>query len=199
MDLPETSLVKSPAKQQTTSSTLSDDSDDDLLILGSPPSHRPDANAWSPAETNGLPGMLTGLSSSAVITFLGVSDFHNFHLINQKHHKDEEEIQDASTAFQRMLLMLFGLAAHETIKNAQAINQMFADTLSLFFACANSPMHTLNKEESFSKAFPKQQDKDFLSDMVDKDNQLFFSETHEPRKRGKNTVHIRLVKRWLKK
>ena len=35
--------------------------------------------------------------------------------------------------------------------------------------------------------------------MVDKDNQLFFSETHEPRKMGKNTVCIGLVKRWLDK
>ena len=28
---------------------------------------------------------------------------------------------------------------------------------------------------------------------------MLFSETHEPRKRGKNTVCIRLVKRWLEK
>ena len=132
MDSPEASFVKSPAKQQTTSSTLSDDSDDDSLDLGSPASYHPNEDGLFLAETNVVPGMLTGWSLSLVIKFLGVSDFHKFHLINQKHHKDEEEIQDVSTAFQRMLLMLFGLASHETIKNAQAINQNFADTLSLF-------------------------------------------------------------------
>ena len=60
-------------------------------------------------------------------------------------------------------------------------------------------MQTLNKEKSFSRAFPKQLDKFFVSHTEDKDNQLFFSETHEPRKRGMNTVYIRLVKRWLDK
>ena len=60
-------------------------------------------------------------------------------------------------------------------------------------------MQTLNKEKSFSRAFPKQTDKHFVSHMEDKDNQLFFSETHEPRKRGVNTVCIGLVKRWLDK
>ena len=133
MDLPETSLVKSPAKQQTTSSTLSDDSDDDLLDLGSPASYHPDEDDLLPAETNVAPGMMTGFFLGLVTKFLGVSDFHKFHLINQKHHNDEEELQDVSTAFQRMLLMLFGFATHETVKNAQAINQNFADTLSLFF------------------------------------------------------------------
>jgi len=81
-----------------------------------------------------------------------------------------------------MLLMWFGLATHETIKNAQAINKKIADTLSLFFACTNSPMQTLNKEKRFSRAFPNQLDKHFVSHMEVKDNQLFFSETHEPRK-----------------
>ena len=119
------------SKKQTTS-TPSDDSDNDSLDLGSPPSYHSDDDDLFPAETNVLPGMLTGCSLSLVTKFLGVSDFHKFHLINQKHHKDEEEIQDVSTAFQRMLLMLFGFANHETIKNAQAINQNFADTLSLF-------------------------------------------------------------------
>ena len=85
--------------------------------------------------------MLTGCSLGLVTKFLGLSDFHNFHLINQKHLNDEEELQDVSTAFQRMLLMLFGFATHETIKNAQAINQNFADTLSLFFC-----LHKLTNE-----------------------------------------------------
>jgi len=98
VDLPETSLVQSPAKQQTTS-TLSDDSDDLLLDLGSPASYHPNEDELFPAETNVVPGMLTGWSLSLVTTFLGVSDFHKFHLINQNHHKDEKEIQDVSTAF----------------------------------------------------------------------------------------------------
>ena len=178
---------------------MSDDSDDDLLDLGSPPSYHPDDNDLLPAETNVAPGMLTGCSLGLVTNFLGVSDFHKFHLINHKHLNNEEELQDVSTAFRRVLLMLFGFATHETIKNAQAINQNFADTLSLFFACTNSPTMTLNKENRFSKAFPNHLDKRLVNHMEDKDNQLFFSETHEPRKMCKNTVYIGLVKMWLDK
>jgi len=119
VDLPETSCFQSPAKQQP------DGSDDDAMDLGSPPSCHSDDNCLFPAEE-------TNVVSSLVAKFLGVSDLNEFHFINQQPHKDEEELQDVSTAFRRMLLMLFGFATHETIKNAQAINQNFADTLSLF-------------------------------------------------------------------
>ena len=60
-------------------------------------------------------------------------------------------------------------------------------------------MKTLNKEKRFSRAFPNHLDKRLVNHMEVKDNQLFFSETHEPRKMGMNTVHIGLVKRWLDK
>ena len=57
----------------------------------------------------------------------------------------------------------------------------------------------LNDEQSFLNAFCQLETKDFLSSMVDKENQLFFSDTCEPPKRGKNTVCIKLVKRWIDK
>jgi len=54
---------------------------------------------FRPPFTCSAPGMMTGFFLGLVTKFLGVSDFHKFHLINQKHHKDEEELQDVSTAF----------------------------------------------------------------------------------------------------
>ena len=104
VDLPETSLVQSPAKQQPTSSTLSDDSDDLLLDLGSPPSYHPNEDGLFSAETNVVPGMLTGWSLSLVTKFFGVSDFHKFHLINQKHHKDEEKFKMFQLPFKECCL-----------------------------------------------------------------------------------------------
>ena len=68
-----------------------------------------------------------------------------------------------------------------------------------FFASINAPVKTLNDEpkQSFSNSFCETQD--FLGSMVDKVHQLFFSDTHEPPKTGKNTVCIKLVKRWIDK